>query len=393
MTLQLIGGASIPIGLPAFPRISINDSPSLGSSTMDAAGEMVAMIGRVWFAAGPGTSKTVSSAGGIIQWRTGTVGAWAGTTTIRVGIQDVSTTTGPPARPVEDWTTGSPPYKDLIRGTDALASNTWYSTLTAISTGSRTLTHGDLIAVVWDMTTHSGGGGNTDSVNVACLGGGTGATTHMPQVTAKVGTPAWAATTLIPNVVITCDDGTLAFLEGSLPVTSVTSRAFNIDTGTADEYGNIFVPSGALGVDELWAVVDPDESYDLILYSDALNVTAPTSEQSVSCDLNITSAASNGHMRAAIGQETLTAGTAYAVTVRPTSTTNLTMIEVAVNAAGHLAVWPGGTGMYKCTRLGAANALTTTTTARMLCGVSINKWDDGTGTVTSRFPVSGTIIA
>ena len=371
MTLQSIGGTPVPWPLPGIPRISASDNPSFSSSTMDAVGEMVCMIGRIRFAAGPGTSKTVSSSGGAVQWRSGSV-TWAGTSTVRVGIQDASTSAGPPARCVEDWTTGSPPYKDMVRGTDAIASNTWITS--SIGTGSRTIAHGDLVAVTWEMTVRGG----SDSVTVAGLVGVTSSNANMPLFTAKT-SGAWGATVIVPNVVITCDDGTLAFLDGALPCSAVTTRSFANNTGTADEYGNILTPTGKWGTDELWAVVDPDGDFDLVLYSDALNVSAPTIEQTVSVDSNIVSAANNGHFREAVGLETLTAAAAYAVTVRPSSTTAVTMIEISVSAAGHLAGWPGGTGCYKCTRLDASGALATDTAKRMLAGICISQTDDGAG--------------
>lgn len=382
MTLQAIGGMSVPYGLPAFPRISSNDAPAFNSSVIDAAGEMICMIGSIWFAAGPGTSKTFSSAGGNIQFRTGTV-TWASAgSTVRVGIQNVSTSAGPPARCVEDWTTGSPPYDDLVQGTDTVSSNTW--TTATMSAGSRTLAHGDLVAVTWDMTTRNG----ADSVTLTGFTGISSSVNQRPVWTTKTG-GSWAAAVIVPNVVITCDDGTLCFIAGGLPASSVTTRTYNNGTATADEYGNIVTPGGKMGTDELWAQVAPVGDFDVILYSDALNVTAPTSEQSVSVDLNAVTSTTSGLFRLPIGQETLTASSAYAVTVRPTSATSISMIEVGVSAAGHLAGWPGGTGMYKCTRLDAGGALSTTTTARMLTGFSINQIDDGAGGGSVAYPVSG----
>src|SRR5262249_14397409 len=125
------------------------------SATIDASGEMVAYIGRAVIQGGPGTTKTLNNTGSsAISFRTGTVTWAASGTTVRVGIQDVHATTGPVARPVEDWSTGSPPYGDLVQGTDALSSNTWTSR--TITAGSRSISHGDLIAVVFDMTTRNG---------------------------------------------------------------------------------------------------------------------------------------------------------------------------------------------------------------------------------------------
>ena len=69
---------------------SITAIPS-AAMTIDAAVEAVHYTGQVFLEAGSG-SKTISSAGGKIHWRTsGTVTFANAGTTIRIGLQDVST--------------------------------------------------------------------------------------------------------------------------------------------------------------------------------------------------------------------------------------------------------------------------------------------------------------
>lgn len=353
--------------LPATPVTGI---PAFNNGlVVDAAGEMAAFIGHVWFAGGPGTSKTVSSAGGAIQFKLGTI-TWATAgTTLRVGLQDVSATAGPPSVPDETWT--SEPQKDLVQGTDALSSDTW--TTATLTSGSRTITHGDLIAVVFDMTVRNG----ADSIIVQGLN--VPALQHRPLSSHKTGGTWNITNTVLPNVIITCDDGTLASLDGSIPVSTITLRTFNSGS-TPDEYGNIITIPFDCKIDELSAVVDPDNEFDLTFYSTALGT--PVQEQRYTVDPNQVASTSGRPINVMIGTETLAAGSSYAVTIRPTTVSNVSAYELAVASAGHLAFWPGGTNVYKCSRSNDTGSFTTDTTSRLLCGMKVYQIDDGAGNYT-----------
>lgn len=350
--------------LPATPTTGI---PALNSGlVLDAAGEMAAFIGHVWFPEGPGTSKVVSSAGGAIQFLLGAITWAAAGSTLRVGLQDVNAAAGPPAQPDETWT--SEPQKDLVQGTDALSSSTW--TTATIASGSRTITHGDLIAVVFDMTVRNG----ADSIIVQGLN--IPANQHRPLSAHKTGGTWNVTNTVLPNVVITCDDGTLASLDGSIPVTSVTTRTFNTGS-TPDEYGNVLTMPFDCNVDELFAVVDPDNEFELNLYSAALGT--PAQEQQVTVDPNQVGSTSARPMTAMVGTEALAAGSSYAVTVRPTTASSVSVYEMVVANTNHFKFWPGGVNVYKCTRSDDTGAFTTDNTARIICGVKVYQIDDGTG--------------
>ena len=350
--------------LPATPITGI---PALNSGlVMDAAGEMAAFIGHVWFAGGPGTSKLVSSAGGAIQFKLGTI-TWAGAgSTLRVGLQDVSATSGPPAVPDEDWT--GEPYKDLVQGTDALSSDTW--TTATLASGSRTITHGDLIAVVFDMTVRNG----ADSIIVQGLN--VPALQHRPLSSHKTGGTWNVTNTVLPNVVITCNDGTLASIDGAIPVSTVTTRTFNTGS-TPDEYGNIITIPFDCKIDELFAAIDPDNEFEFNFYSTALGT--PVQEQELVIDPNQVTSTSGRPITAMIGSEELAAGASYAVTIRPTTASSVSTYEFTVASAGHFAFWPGGTNIYKCSRSNDTGVFTTDTAARILCGIKVYQIDDGTG--------------
>lgn len=359
------GGFPYPYFSSLLPSTPTSGIPALASSLTDAAGEITAYIGHVHFTAGEGTSKTVSSAGGKLQFRTGAV-TWAGAgTTLIVGLQDVSSTTGPVVQPDEVWT--GEPQKSLVQGTDALSANTW--TTATFSSGSRTIAHGDLIAVVFDMTVRNG----ADAVNVTGLQAP--AAQHRPTVVNKTG-GTYAALTMFPNVIIECDDGTLATIKHSYPCSAVTTRSFNTGS-TPDEYGNIIIPPFDCKTDALWSNVAPGAALELNLYSSAGGT--PVQEQQNTIDENQVIATSGRGIQASITQETLDAGSTYAVTVRPTTGTNVTAYEISVNTASHMAFWPGGTSVYKCTRSDDTGAFATDTASRLLMGIQVSAIDDGTG--------------
>jgi len=361
------------VALPGSPIRWPNPFPSGGlpalaaASTADAVGEIIAFIGHVRFAAGAGTSKTFSSSGGRLGFRTGTVVWVNGATNVRLGIQDVSATTGPVMQPDQTWTGET--YADIVPGVDTLNSAAWNNI--AMDTGSgRTLTHGDLIAVVFEMTAR-GGSDTFTLTGLAAL-----QLQHRSLMVLK--TASYAAVNTIPNIIIECDDGTLCTLMGAFPCSSVTTRTFNTGTASADEYGNRIVPPFACSVDSLWSAVDLDGNAEFKLYSGT--AASPVDEADVQLDANQRASSAGLFLNAGLAtKETLTAGAEYFVTCRPTSVTSLSLAEIGVNSNAHLAFWPGGVDCYKVTRLDDAGALTATTTAVFLMGFGICELDDGAG--------------
>jgi hypothetical protein len=182
---------------------------------------------------------------------------------------------------------------------------------------------------------------------------------------------------MLPNVILECDDGTLATIEHTLPASAVTTRAFNTGS-TPDEYGNIINLTFDCKTNGLWASLAPGTGdTELNLYSSALGT--PVEEQQYTVDTNQTYAVGGRSILVPIAEETLAAGSAYAVTVRPTTANNASAYEITVANAAHLAFWPGGTNVYKCTRSNDTGTFTTDTSSRMLMGFQVNQIDDGTG--------------
>lgn len=236
---------SIPTGL-LYP-FACDNAGTVAKATsngtaMDAATDKTAMIGRVYIDGRPGSAKTISAAGGgFISFRTGTVTFANAGTTIDLGIQDVDPANGLPARPDGTFDV----KRTLTGGTDTISSNTWTTFAMTGGTGSKSIEHGDLIAVVWDMTARGG----SDSVALT-LGGLV--TASFPVVN-EFQSSAWRTSSIgQPNVVITFDDGTLGIIDGAIPLSQALQVEAYSDSTNPDERGIIFQVPWDCRIDGLW---------------------------------------------------------------------------------------------------------------------------------------------
>jgi hypothetical protein len=233
--------------------MSLGETARSGGYTynaMDANGESVAGIGQIFLEGGAaGGTKTISNVGKI-YWKTaGSTFANAGTN-VRVGLQDVSTTTG-----LEDGTFDV--YQDLVGGTDTIAANSVI--ITTMDTGTKTITHGDVVAVCVEMTTRGG----VDTINVIRESNPVGIGSGLPYATGDTGTLSKTGNN-IPIFLIEFDDGTLGwfnpghYLVGNLYATSQSTIDFS-NGSTPDEYAAVFkvpfkcsINSGAIFVGDRW---------------------------------------------------------------------------------------------------------------------------------------------
>lgn len=220
--------APLPLRPPGFGEPITGAAPAFVSSVVDAAGEYVDMIGMVHWDGLPSSAKTVSNAGGKVVWRTGAV-TWATlNSTLRISIQDLNLTTGLPPR--GDGTDDV--HLDIVQGTTALAANTTYSSggQSAFTTGSKSIAHGQLIAIRFALTVRNG----TDLVNINSKNATRAAFPLVVHNTTSVATVA-----ATPNVMLVADDGTVGWLAGSAFVNLLTTRTYD-SAPTPDEYGNTF---------------------------------------------------------------------------------------------------------------------------------------------------------
>lgn len=355
-------------------------------TALNAAGLRIAFLGRVFIYGRPSGTKTISAAGGgSISWRSGAVTLNNGSTNLDFGLQGVSTSAGPAAQPDGTFST----KMSYTSGGKPTASAWNTATMTS---GSKSLTQGDMIAVVWDMTARGG----TDSVVVnaqSAISTGT-----MPG--ALLFNVTWAATTSsLPNVVIAFDDGTLGTIEGSVPYTTATAETFATGTNP-NERGIIFMVPADCYIDALWAYLsgaDGSAGLTFGLYTNPS--TGQASVTTVVQDPHQLGGTSSRFVLATLPTvQRLYASNEYGVTVLATGTSNVGMTSATVNAVNYFGLWPGGTTtllpisnstcLSKITRNGSSGNFTGNSTLTYLMGVRIvapplyaNTLVNGTGLV------------
>ena len=352
---------------------SITAIPS-AALVIDAAAEAVHYTGQVFLEAGSG-SKTISSAGGKIHWRTSGAVTFANAgTTIRIGLQDVSTSASPTQG---DGTYDV--YADLVGGTDTIAASTAYAT--AMESGTKTIAHGDKITIVMGLTARGG----SDSVGILYQNGGQGLDGLFPSLTTYLASTGGRAGGQLV-VTLEFDDGTFGYIFGGSPVVGAsagTAVTFASNTGTADEYGNIFTFPCPVTVEGAWSITYPTSNaadYEVCLYADPLGTPVLLEAVPVDATQVSTSNSPRTHQVMFATAHNLSQNTAYALTARPTTTTTIGSYYHDYTAAG-AAMAPLGQNLYSIRRLDNAGAFSdynggTAKTRRMTMGLILGGFED-----------------
>lgn len=355
-------------GILLCPHFNTTNFKSATSVTINAAGESKSAIGYIYLQNGAsGGSKTISSAGGKIHWRTASPITFADpATNLRVGIQDVSVATG-----LEDGTHDV--YADLVGGTDVIAATSMIST--PMETGSKTIAHGDAIAVTVEMTARGG----TDAVVVQSMQSDG---LMQPFGTTDAGTLAVSA--LILYATIEFDDGTLGWfhpyhcLPGAAIIgTSVST--FHVDS-TPDERALIFkLPfdariSGAYAV--LSSIADTDD-LEIILYSNPLGV--PVAERTFTFDASFSSRTASTAVNCIFSSPLkVRKNITYAIAVRPTTINPIATAEYPFGSESNAMKSTSlGQNWYLGTRTNQTGAFDITTTTIPNMGIWIDQFHDG----------------
>lgn len=350
-----------------------------GNAVMDATGEQVAFIGHCYID-GRAASKTISAAGGgSISFRVNSLTFANGGTTLDVGIQDISTSSGPVARPDGTFDV----KKTLTGGGGGLSANSWNTISMTSGSGSKTISHGDLIAVMFDMTARAG----ADSVQIGTTYG-IYPSNYATRPTVMTNLGGWASlgASGVPNCLITFDDGTLGILDGTLlsDGAGITSEDYS-DSTNPDERGVVFQVPWDCKIDAYYVRMNQQSGAaadcTLKLYS------APTTAASAVANSTITIL---GEQLDASFQEStaiytlpaaisLSKNTDYCLALKADSTGTIGLYYYVQSSATHRAFLPGGTTMAKATRNNGAGNFSTTTTTQYMMGVRISSFDDGTG--------------
>ena len=326
----------------------------MNSGLLDATGKKIAWIGTVSWA-----DKTVTSR--AIRNVTILPGALttAGGSGLTLSLQDVDTVNGPVCRPdgTQDQT--------VSFLASAMTASTPYTT--ANLSADRTVSLGALIAVVLEFD--GGGRLGADLVNMLYP------TVHRYErgMVLFNGT-TWSS--LGPNTcVFTFADGAVGILEPGQPHSNNTVQ-INYNSGTAtDEHALRFTPAYNCSIYALWASVAPSAGtadFDLVLYQG----TTPLVTASV--DGNTVRSTNPVLVELPIAVTSLTAGTTYYVSAKPTTTTNIGLRIMDVASSAIRACLPEAAACGYSSRVDGG-AWTNNDLRYPLIGVRLSTIDTGSG--------------
>ena len=301
----------VPLWLP--PPFHPTNSAAFTSSTIDATGEKVALMGRVWNT--DGTTKSITK----VWFRFGTV-TKAGGSALTVSLQNVDLANGAPHQP-----DGTQDQTVAIANADAgFVTNGYYQT--AAFSASRSVAYGELVAVVIEYDGAGRLGADTvgvQSFNTAYNGGDAGVSLF---------TASWAAVGVIPNVLFEFTDGSFGSFEWAVAAASTTSTAYNSGS-TPDEHALQFTVPWACKCDGAWGVFNAaaaTSNFDVVLYE------GTTALATISVDGNQVSANNTIRLlRVNFPEVTLATATTYYLSFKPTTVNNFTLVDLSVSHVDH----------------------------------------------------------
>lgn len=341
---------STELGL-LFPSAPLLLSTAGGVKTMDATTEKAAVMGHL-FIEGRGTGKVLSAAGGgSITFRTGTVtfAAVGPASTLDIGIQDLTATpTG--QKPEPDGTFDV--KATLTSGVDTIGSSAWKTAV--MTSGTKTLSHGDLIGLVADLTARNG----ADSVTWATIS----AAPNRPASNVYV-SGAWGTGPQndLPLAYITFDDGTLGVLySADHPVFAIAAAETFQDGTNPDERGLLFqVPWNCKAEGARFycnSVGQSAKDYEFRIFADPLGT--PSLLASVAIEggqLNNQNNAINILFPAKVD---FTRNTDYCMVVKATTASTITLEAFVLPDTNLRKFMSGGTALAKVTRNNGSGAFT-----------------------------------
>lgn len=191
----------------------------------------------------------------------------------------------------------------------------------------------------------------------------------------------------VPDAVIEFDDGTLGWIMGSYTLTEQNSVVYNLNTAGADEYGNLIIPRFSMRAAGLFGIANPASSsadFELCLYSDPLG--SPTLIEAITIDATqLANSTSFGAFSIPFATpRILSVGTTYAITFRPTTTTNITSYYHGVGDARFWRLNTLGDDCYAINRINNSGAFSdynggTAKTRRMWISLIVDRLNDTAG--------------
>lgn len=314
---------------------SNNRSITIGSTTIDAAGEYVGAVFQA-----PKTGNIAA-----IHVRSATVSV-AGDGDVR--LETVDATTGFPTNTLVAANT------NFVRTFST--NNNWYrNVLTAVGP----VTRGQRIAAVVRRSTGNYGLSNYDSGSYLA---------SFPYGVLNTGSDSKSGAAL--NCLIEYDDTTYPQVFNLFGVTTATGSTINTGT-TPDEVGLLFTAPLAFRTTGCVVHLDLDGTAEVLLYDTSNNIIA----QATWLDPDLRSATGAGRFELYWDAEaTLTAGAQYRLVVKPTTVTSVVVSCLDVNTAAYMSALSGGTDGHFTQRTDAGS-WTQTTTKKPMFALIVNGID------------------
>lgn len=364
MSHVLVGSAGL---LPYITAVS-----AATSITMDAANEACSFIGHLYWE-DHGSHTVDTSGSSSLQWRSGNVTFASGSTTFAVGLAEVDAANGnatPRAVNSSDVITMDV-SRSYTGGGGGISANSWHTSVP--TSGTKTVAHGDLIALSFQMTARGG----SDSVVVVATN--FNSATQRPCVGTFLGS-TYATTNNGPNCVVVASDGTIGFFYGTTCYNTNTNSSYNSGS-TPNERGNVIippVPGKVVGISYTASLTSASD-FELVLYSDPFG--SPVAERTVSFDAN-TSGVNSGAPTSTVlfsSPYTFTASQPLAAILKPTTANNVTMGYISVASANHMKAFSLGTGAYAVNRSSGAFSVQNSNLDRYTIGLLVDSFDNGAG--------------
>jgi len=346
-----------------------NSAPSFSSGlALDASAEKCAFLGCIWHP----TVKTGTINIRKVHFRCGAL-TFNILSTIRVSLQNVSATAGPPYQPdgTQDET------YDFALGT-GLTANAWNTTgnlsadravdLSAYSIGS---TNSRWLAVVFEYSTFtaadsfiaSGVTKNTTTINTI-VGGN-----------ALLNVASWAAVgNVVPCVAFECDDGSYAFMNQALPFSAISSASVS-STGAIRAAGVKFKFPVELTTEAAAIMIEISGADGSIVLYDTDGTTALVTH---TIDNDAVFSSSPRHAVIMYQPITHAADSYYRLVFVGGTSTAATLHYASVNAVGFMDGLTMGQNAH-WTERDSGGTWTDTTTRRPFFGLMINSVHDGVG--------------
>ena len=224
-----------------------------------------------------------------------------------------------------------------------------------MTTGTKTIAHGDLVAIVFELTAR--GGADTIGIKTMQPSNLWLPSNGFPTVTDNTGGTYARTASAIPLAQIVFDDGSIGWFYGC-PFfnynTTPTAVTYNSGTGTADEYGNYLnypFMYYAIGIGYLGQISGNSADAELLLYSDPLGT--PVAERTITLDATQVPATATvlNNLFLFSTPILLRAYTPYAVSLRPTTANNVTLYQRDVDTVAQGDGSEIGTYCYAVRRL------------------------------------------